>query len=260
MRLALGLGLNAQRLPLFSPASLFAGGVAGGWWDSSDPTTLFTSTDDATPVAAVTDAVGQWKDKSGNANHLTEATNKPTWQGSNGVRFDGSNDILSRASSLGLYAAGACSAFMVFKPNPAVNARIFAEGRSTNNNPLYNPAMVAAAVASTATAVIRDDLNNFLTTGSTVMASAFTNTKVVFGVIDTGVSITGYLNGSAGTPVTYTRSGTVTVDRFALGGMLRGAASNFFAMDAHEVVIVGRAVTSTERAAVEQYLRSKWAV
>ena len=61
---------------------------------------------DAENVAKSADLVSQWNDLSGNGYHLTESTNKPLWvdgliNGHPAVRFDGSNDELTKSSVTG---------------------------------------------------------------------------------------------------------------------------------------------------------------
>lgn len=58
----------------FSPASLFASGEQGAWYDPSDFSTMFQDSAGTTPVTAVEDPVGKILDKSGRGNHATQAT------------------------------------------------------------------------------------------------------------------------------------------------------------------------------------------
>jgi hypothetical protein len=65
----------------FDPATLFASGEQGGWYDPSDLTTLFQDTAGLTPVTATGQSVGRMLDKSGRGNHLTATgTERPTYQ------------------------------------------------------------------------------------------------------------------------------------------------------------------------------------
>ena len=66
----------------FSPASLFAGSIAGAWYDPSDIDTLFQDSAGTTPVTTSGQPVGLMLDKSGRANHATQATAaaRPTYQ------------------------------------------------------------------------------------------------------------------------------------------------------------------------------------
>jgi hypothetical protein len=60
-------------LEKFSPASLFANGEVGGWYDPFDLTTVFTDTAGTTP-ATVVDALERIDDKSGNVLNALQST------------------------------------------------------------------------------------------------------------------------------------------------------------------------------------------
>jgi hypothetical protein len=85
--------------PPFNPADLFVGGFAGGWWDPSDLSTMFQDTAATTPVTTNNDPVARINDKSGNGNHLLQATagKRPLYKTSGGIHWlepDGSDDFL----------------------------------------------------------------------------------------------------------------------------------------------------------------------
>jgi hypothetical protein len=72
------------------------------WLDGADPSTLYDSINFGLIVSA-NGPIARWEDKSGSMQHVTQATltNRPIRKdaiqnGRNVVRFDGSNDILSR--------------------------------------------------------------------------------------------------------------------------------------------------------------------
>lgn len=70
------------------------------WLDGSDASTLYDATSGGSLVSE-NGAIARWEDKSGNANHATQATSgyRPL-RVSGGVRFDGSDDRMGLASSL----------------------------------------------------------------------------------------------------------------------------------------------------------------
>lgn len=76
------------------------------WFDSADPTTLFTDSALTTLATADADPVGGWKDKSGNARHATQAgAARPALKlaiqnGKPAVRFDGVDDVMQLASHI----------------------------------------------------------------------------------------------------------------------------------------------------------------
>jgi len=98
-----GIVATVAAPPAFSPASLFASGEEGAWYDPS-PTTCFTDTGGTTP-ASVGDSVAYLEDLSGNGNHATQATAsaRPTLQQTAGglyyLDFDGVDDRLITATT-----------------------------------------------------------------------------------------------------------------------------------------------------------------
>jgi len=96
--------LDSGAMFSFEPASLFANGEAGGWYDPSDLSTLWQDTAGTTAVTASNQSVARIDDKSGNGRHLTQGTttSRPTYQESGGVhwlQFDGSDDLLVTSSN-----------------------------------------------------------------------------------------------------------------------------------------------------------------
>lgn len=97
------------------------------WLDASAAETLFDATTGGSLVAA-DGTVKRWEDKSGNNRHATEATNGPQRKtavqgGKDVLRFDGTNDKLSIASSTStfdfLHNATGGIVFAVYKANAA---------------------------------------------------------------------------------------------------------------------------------------------
>lgn len=94
----MGFDQGAQRPALSAPAALFAGSVAGVWFDPSDMSSMFQDAAGTTP-SAIDAVVGRINDKSGNGKHATQATtaSKPILR-QDGARyyleFDGVDDSL----------------------------------------------------------------------------------------------------------------------------------------------------------------------
>jgi hypothetical protein len=97
-------GRGGGGAPAFSPASLFAAGEQGAWYDPSDLTTLWQDTAGTVPVTAPGDTVALIRDKSGRGNDATQSitTARPTYRVDAGGRgyleFDGTDDCLSTSS------------------------------------------------------------------------------------------------------------------------------------------------------------------
>ena len=84
----------------FNPASLFANGEQGAFYDPSDLSTLFQDDAGTTPVTGPGQTVGLMLDKSGNGSHATQSTaeSRPVYQAGGGLQwleFDGVDDFLA---------------------------------------------------------------------------------------------------------------------------------------------------------------------
>lgn len=94
--------------PAFDPASLFGGGIQGGWWDISDLSSLFQNSD-GTGAVAVGDPVGYVTDKSGNGRHMIQATAaaRPVLRQDGGsfyyLEYDGVDDTLDVPGSTSMF-------------------------------------------------------------------------------------------------------------------------------------------------------------
>lgn len=101
---SLGFGADlaiAARHAGFDPASLFASGEPGLWYDPGDPSGLFQDSAGTMP-AAVGDPVGRMLDRSGNGNHALQsnAASRPMLREEGGrlyLEFDGVDDELRAA-------------------------------------------------------------------------------------------------------------------------------------------------------------------
>lgn len=228
------------------------------WLKASDLTTLYQEIAGTTPVSADSQTVGTWKDKSGGAFDITAAaddTTRPTFNESGGVRwvtFDGTDDMLRRLADLGLYAAGAASIFAAIRGNPGTDRRLLASGNTGDVDPQYAMA-VSLTTASTGRPFLRNDAATVLI-NTDVQVNAYDNTDRVFGLIDTGSSMTPWLGGTEGSATTYTRSGTSTFDNFALGAIVRTTVGSFWDGRIYEVAIYTKALTDTEAGDLSTYL------
>ena len=247
--------------PAFNPLSL----EPALWLEADDLSTLAQTIAGSTAVGSASDPVGTWLDKSGNGFDLTASgddTTRPLWQPDGGagsaspyVNFDGSNDYLFRATSLGMHAAGACSVFAAIRSNATNGSYFFSEGSSTNGTPIYS---LVKAVGVNASAFIRSAGGLDVPDGSSFLtANALDNTDRVVGVIDSGSSLAAYIDGVPGVPYAYARLGAMIVDRFGLGALLRSSPASYFSTRLYAIVIVNRVLTADEITKVTTYLAAK---
>lgn len=208
--------------------------------------------------------VTTWYDQSGNGWDVTQATavSQPrivnagvldTLNGRPSALFDGANDILFRTSSIGLYDAGASTVVSVFSGSSQTDRRIVAEGWGGGPNPLYSPFQSHATTGTSSSGFIRNDAGSIsFANSSTLAASVFNGTATILSHVDTGSSISGFLNGTAGSTISYTRSGSLTLDRFAIGGLQRNTVTSFFSGSLPEVIIYPTDLTTANRELIER--------
>ena len=118
--------LGAMRSGGFSPASLFAGGIAGAWYGPSDLSSMNTEPDQSGSVPAVGDVVRFIADKSGNGNDAqnTSLSASPVLrQDANSryyLEFDGSYDALVTQFNINVSGNSAREYVGAFGPGGAV--------------------------------------------------------------------------------------------------------------------------------------------
>lgn len=85
--IGLGLGLTRRRAG-FNPATLFAGAEQGAFYDPSDLASMWQDSAGTTP-AANDQPIGKLDDKSGNGNHIVQATagQRPTKRLASGLHY-----------------------------------------------------------------------------------------------------------------------------------------------------------------------------
>ena len=140
----LGIGLGITRLSGvlgFNPASLFANGEEGAWYDPSDSSTVWQDAAGTTP-AGVGDPVGRIDDKSGNGNHATQSTPtaRPTLQVSGGLYyldFDGTDDLMATTFASAQAQPNTISAAIKF--DQGSRNEYVADGIGSDRNGIYKP-------------------------------------------------------------------------------------------------------------------------
>jgi len=97
------VGTPSASATSFTPASLFALGEVGVWYDPSDLSTMFQDSAGTIPVTANGQPVGKILDKSGNNRHATQSTPaaRPLYNTSGGLhwlKLDGYNTFMQSAN------------------------------------------------------------------------------------------------------------------------------------------------------------------
>ena len=251
--------LRTRRRPRWSAPS--SGGssfsptqIAGlqAWWDASDSSTITSSSS----------AVSQWRDKSGNARHLAQATGSKqpltatdSINGLNVLKFDGVDDIMTTSSFI--YGLGACTVFVVCKgASQGSDHRIVAEGSTGSTTPMYCPLGNGATTVTRERFFIRDNASTQTTAEGT--AVFLDSVPKISCFKDTGSAVTLYLNSTSdATVASYTRS-TTTLDTLAIGALKRTTESNWFVGDIAEIIVYNTALSDANRDLVETYLYAKW--
>jgi hypothetical protein len=254
--------------------------------DASDASTLFDATTGGSVVAA-DGGVARWEDKSGNGRHATQSTsaNRPARKTSvqNGLgvlRFDGSNDSLSvsgSASTLKFLHGGGTgySAFAVVGIR-ALNTRerIFETGRWGSDS--GDGGALGCSWSIDTNGSFRYDASNASTNVIANVSSSgllTTSTFYTLSVVGVANSATASLRSSMrvnGGPAiannTQTGASSTANSRmdliFGYGVGYNGDGSveyeQWADLDFCEIVIYNSALSDTDRARVENYLRNKW--
>jgi len=221
------------------------------WFDAADASTL----------TLASSTVSQWRDKSGKNRHVDQATSssRPIFD-TDAVAFDGIDDHLWNSSPF-LFARGSSDFFVVGSVAAATDRRIIAEAGSTTNAPIYAPAQTKSTSGSVMSAFIRNNSNesNFLNSVDLSPIGAFDNSTKIYHWSDTGSNMAGRVNGGAPTSSSYTRSGAFTLNRFAIGALLRASAASAVQATLREIIITSN-LTDDDRAMLEGHLAHKWNV
>lgn len=217
-----------------------------------------------TGTTAVTDTsvCGTIQDISPNGNGLAARgndTTRPTWNGGEFpyLNFDGSNDLMQTAASLGLYAdtVGA-SVFIALRPTGTqdVGDTVASEANAASNAAAAQYVGVDATTASSSRFFWRDDVGG---TNSGIPATGvYTDAvPVVYGYVDRITTGNGFLNGVKQTAVSPSRpGGAMTITTFGVGGLARATPSAWFTGRIYSIVVVKRPLEDREARRLSKYL------
>jgi hypothetical protein len=235
----------------FSPADFGADLVA--WYDAQDSGSLTLSGSSVT----------QWDDLSGNGEHLVQATGsqQPTYGATSfntsypGISFDGGDGLT--CSSFAGTSGAALSTFIVGQMNSGTAG--FGRALSYRNGTKQDFAWPDGACL-----IIRDGSSNAINAyrnGAALATKALTTgAPARIGTIFNGANYTAYVDNSAS-------STSAVTDNFggsgelSVGGGLEstaGVLSSFWTGFICEVVIVKKALDSTERQDLDDYFTTRW--
>lgn len=251
-------GIGGGGTPIWTPASLFAGGEQGGWYDPSDLATMFQDAAGTIPVTAVGQPVGRINDKSGRGNHAMQATtaSRPLLQqdgsGNYYLDFDGVDDYFS-TSAFNMASAAVSAVCGTYRlSSGTANLLTFSTGTENDNNSFVlwstraivpHDVGIAGRVSSTATAISATAKPLNVPMIFTALWNTLTPSLSLYinqSLIASSASSMGA--GSFGTKPLY-------IGRQSVGTFLKGRI--------YSVVLVGRALSAGELADAEEYVNSK---
>ena len=175
--------------PASDPASLFAGGAEGAWYDPSDLSTLFQDSAGTTPVTASGQPVGLMLDKSGNGNHATQATaaKRPTYTEGSGLSwlaFDGVDDAME-APALGVTSSALTMLYSATQSGGSAVDLIFGVENTTANR--FQNFTDSSGARKTGAAS---------TSGATFPTYGDSSVNQIAGAVWNGSAVQNYINGA----------------------------------------------------------------
>jgi hypothetical protein len=242
---AIGIALGIPWVQLLGGAAPYDPGVTFApdlelWFDASRPETLWQDTVGGTP-SGTTDPVGAWEDLSGKLDaglprHATQGTgtSKPARSGSV-LTFDGGDRLVTPT----------------FTAQAQVNV-VACVANVTNNGGAVCDGAAPRTIVQRGGGVGVYSIHN----GASLSAAASSpdlSTRRSFFAVFNGVSSEAYVNnvlqatGNAGV------GGTTNI---SLGGI----TGDFMTGELCEFLLIGRAITAPERAALQAYFAAKWSL
>ncbi len=247
---AVGTGSASQSAAATPYPSILTGAGADLWLDANDPATLYRSASCSGESPAPGEAVGCWRDKSGQLNTVTAPASAPvtntTAFARTSVTFS-SGAYLSRPTG---YPSGSdYSMFAVYRP------------ASTCTNE-YGSILATQEYRNFGFAIKREE-GLTLREGSSTAAQAHSagaavNTSYLGSATFNNSTLASSVDVDAITPATGTAPGRVSSSPLEVGSFHN--ASYPFCGQIAEVVALTRLLSAAERRVVEDYLARKWAV
>lgn len=240
------------------------------WLDASDASTLYDATTGGSLVAA-DGTVARWEDKSGNARHATEASNKPTRKvaAQNGLDVVRGNGTSSRLACAAFSSSLVRSVFVVAvsQETPQVDTYAMLLGQADSALTGDGDDCWFFGATADGTGSQWDRVRAWISDGSAGISAfvdtAFvTNEAALYSYINNGTGVFRKGNESA----TFPSAGQHQTRTKQLGLFCAhpfGTSPNtinFWDGDIAEIIIYDSALSDTDREAVENYLMTKWAI
>lgn len=247
----LGISFEGGPLPSDNKTTGANLSVTGGlvmWLDSSDITSLFQDTDGSSPVSSGNEAIGLWRDKSGNNNHFKQP-NRPAQPrliksgigGNSSVMFNTSQSMMSSANF-----RAPVTVFYVARQTGGANARVLS---AVANNWLLgywqgakNQAFYEGWVSPLSNPATDDSPHYF--TG--IVRGQGLNSEVWAD----GVLVSANQNGVAG-------PNQLGINLSIQAGAYAAEPSN---CQVAEIIVYNEALSPSARQIVEAYLKTKWGI
>ena len=259
----IGIGANLFKVAMrlgsgFSPASLFDNGERGAWYDPSDLSSMFQSSDGTTP-AVVDSPVGYIRDKSGNGHHMIQVTDadRPVLKKSDGLyylEFDGANWGMQTGSTVN------------FDNTDEMNVVVGVSKEAATTQTVIESSDTAYATNGT----FRIFGNNTLWKANTrtsstgeisISKSEGVSTKVLTMINKVSTPLLQFrVNGSAVTAVTTAQGGGNYGDKKLNLGARANAASKWLDGNIYGLIIRNIVPNAAELASMESYMNDKTGV
>jgi hypothetical protein len=231
------------------------------WTPAEIATLLWLDASDAGNFTLTGSAIDQWDDLSGNANHVTQATNKPTFDtvtniinGLSVVTFDGTNDVLGKSSISGFpNNATGYTMVTITRPRAGTSQRALfdvSDGALTNRTALAYLDLNTASNLLTAVSRVGGEGNEAIISSNPYAATAVELISFLM-VVNKRQA---WRNGTAGTANT-TAMATFNSTNLRVGSLFQDVL--FYLGEIGEIVIISGENT-TDRQLIEGYLAWKW--
>jgi hypothetical protein len=227
---------------------IITGTQKNNWTPADIDTALWLDAADASTIIESGDAVSQWNDKSGNSNHVSQATpsKRPTYSAGE-VSFDGTDDMLVAASPV--FSDDFSGAFTLFSVSTLVGDAGYLYGSvDADGTGFYQGGSTNIGLADTLSGATVN-LKNHNISGKGIVGVVYNNQVVDYSFNGTVVS--------ANYAYTF---GTPTIN-FTIGNRLNGTSSaTYWQGKHHEIILVNTALSASDRQKLEGYLAHEWAL